>query len=108
MSAAKQFKAIDAPVHSVIVPFNEEAQSIIIELCALEKRFDAATYRSLLKSAQKYSVNLFPNVWQKLNEQQAVHPIAQDEGVFYLREEFYSQDFGLSLEVTNVQQDLII
>ncbi|WMO16032.1 CRISPR-associated helicase Cas3' [Pseudoalteromonas piscicida] len=100
MTAAKQFKAIDAPVHSVIVPFNEEAKSIITQLCALDKRFDAANYRSLLKVAQKYSVNIFPNVWQKLIDQQAVYPIAQDEAVFYLSEEFYSQDFGLSLEVS--------
>ncbi|MGL6026816.1 MAG: CRISPR-associated helicase/endonuclease Cas3, partial [Vibrio sp.] len=107
MTAAKQFKAIDAPVHSVIVPFNDEAQTIITQLCALDQRFDAASYRCLLKSAQKYSVNIFPNVWQKLTDQQAVFPIAQDEAVFYLSEEFYSQDFGLSLEVTNAQQDLI-
>ncbi|WP_105264942.1 CRISPR-associated helicase/endonuclease Cas3 [Pseudoalteromonas sp. T1lg76] len=108
MTAAKQFKAIDAPVHSVIVPFNEEAQSIITQLCALDKRFDAASYRSLLKAAQKYSVNIFPNVWQKLTDQQSVFPIAPDEDVFYLSEEFYSQDFGLSLDVTNAQQDFII
>ncbi|EJG1861765.1 CRISPR-associated helicase Cas3' [Vibrio parahaemolyticus] len=107
MTAAKQFKAIDAPVHSVIVPFNDEAQSIITQLCAQDKRFDAGTYSNLLKSAQKYSVNLFPNVWQKIMDLQAVYPIAQDEAVFYLSEEFYSQDFGLSLEITNAQQDLI-
>ncbi|EOX4280393.1 CRISPR-associated helicase/endonuclease Cas3, partial [Vibrio cholerae] len=107
MTAAKQFKAIDAPMHSVIVPFNDEAQNIITELCALDMRFDAKSYSSLLKAAQKYSVNIFPNVWQKLTDQQAVYPIAQDEAVFYLSEEFYSQDFGLSLEVTNTQQDLI-
>ncbi|USD30297.1 CRISPR-associated helicase Cas3' [Pseudoalteromonas sp. SCSIO 43201] len=107
MTAAKQFKAIDAPIHSVIVPFNDEAQSIITQLCAINKAFDAVTFHNLLKAAQKYSVNIFPNVWQKLNEQQAVYPIAQDEAVFYLSEAFYSQDFGLSLEVANAQQDLI-
>lgn len=107
MTAAKQFKAIDAPVHSVIVPFNEDAQSIITQLCALDKRFDAQSYRRLLKAAQKYSVNIFPNVWQKLTDQHAVYPIAEDEAVFYLSEEFYSQEFGLSLEVTNTQQDFI-
>lgn len=107
MTAAKQFKAIEAPIHSVIVPFNQEAKNIISNLCLLDKRFDAAHYRSLLKAAQKYSVNLFPNVWQKLTDQQAVYPIAQDEAVFYLSEEFYSQDFGLSLEVTSAQQELI-
>lgn len=108
MTAAKQFKAIDAPVHSVIVPFNDEAQCVITQLCALDKHFDAQNYRRLFKSAQKYSVNIFPNVWQKLTDQQAVYPIAEDEAVFYLTEQFYSQDFGLSFEVTNAQQDLII
>ncbi|MGR5549912.1 CRISPR-associated helicase Cas3' [Vibrio sp. DNB22_12_1] len=107
MTAAKQFKAIDAPVHSVIVPFNDEAKHIITQLCALDKRFDIASYRKLLKAAQKYSVNIFPNVWQKLTDQQAVYPIAQDEAVFYLSDEFYSQDFGLSVEVSSTQQDLI-
>lgn len=107
MTAAKQFKAIDAPMYSVIVLFNDEAQSIITQLCALDKRFNAANYRNLLKLAQKYSVNIFPNVWQKLMDLQVVYPIAQDEAVFYLSEEFYSQDFGLSLEITNAQQDLI-
>ncbi len=107
MTAAKQFKAIDAPVHSVIAPFNDEAKDIITQLCALDKRFDIASYRRLLKAAQKYSVNIFPNVWQKLTDQQAVYPIAQDEAVFYLSEEFYSQDFGLSVEVSSTQQDLI-
>ncbi len=107
MTAAKQFKALDAPVHSVIVPFNDEAKNIITQLCALEKQFDASNYRRLLKSAQKFSVNLFPNIWQKLTDQKAVYPIAQDESVFYLSEEFYSQDFGLSVEVTSAKQDLI-
>ena len=107
MTVAKQFKAIDAPTHSVIVPFNNEAQRIITQLCALDKYFDATNYSSLLKLAQKYSVNIFPNVWQKLTDLQVVYPIAQDEAVFYLSEEFYSQDFGLSLEIVNVQQDLI-
>ncbi len=108
MTAAKQFQAIDAPVNSVIVPFNDEAISIIAKLCGLDKRFDAGSYRSLLKSAQKYSVNVFPNVWQELVDKRAVYPISQDEAVFYLSQEFYSNEFGLSAEVTNAQQDLIV
>lgn len=108
MTAAKHFKAIDAPVDSVIVPFNQEARSVIARLCSLDKRFDATSYRRLLKSAQKFSVNVFPNVWQKLIERQAVYPIAQGEAVFYLSEEFYSDEFGLSIEVINAKQDLII
>ncbi|MBE0457404.1 CRISPR-associated helicase Cas3' [Pseudoalteromonas prydzensis] len=108
MDAAKAFKAIDAPSNSVIVPYNEEAKSIITELCALDTRFNAAEYRTLLKRSQKYSVNLFPNVWAKLVDMQAVYPIGEDEQVYYLLDEFYSGDFGLSAEVSNTQQDLIL
>ncbi|WP_405629725.1 CRISPR-associated helicase Cas3' [Pseudoalteromonas sp. Ld20] len=108
MDAAKAFKAIDAPSNSVIVPYNDEAKTIITELCALDTRFNAAEYRVLLKRSQKYSVNLFPNVWAKLVDIQAVYTIGNDEQVYYLLDEFYSNDFGLSTETSNTQEHFIL
>lgn len=104
MQAAKAFKAIDAPTHAVIVPFNDEAKTIIDALMELDKRFDAKRYRELLRSAQKYSVNLYPNDWQKLLAQEAVYPIAEDEAVFCLLHEYYSQEFGVSTEVVGMRE----
>ena len=71
MTAGNAFKAIDAPTQSVIVPY-QQGKRLITELCGIAKEFDAASYYTCLKQAQKFSVNVFPNVWKKLREQNAV------------------------------------
>lgn len=97
MEAGKQFKAIDAPTQAVIIQHGEGKQ-LVTQLCAAAKEFDAHGYYQLLKKAQKYSVNVFPNVWRKLLENGAVHETQPGEGVYYLKEQFYSDEFGLSTE----------
>lgn len=97
MTAGKAFKAIDAPTNSVIVPYGD-GKRLIAELCAANNDFSAKAFYRLLKQAQKYSVNVFPNVWRKLEEANAVTEI-QGEGVFYLDARHYSKLFGLSVEV---------
>ncbi len=92
-TAAQHFKVIDAPTESVIVPWGE-GQELITELCGLDSR-DTKGLRRYLKQAQKYSVNVFPNDWQKLTQQQAVNPIGET-GVYYLQKQYYSDEFGLA------------
>jgi CRISPR-associated endonuclease/helicase Cas3 len=99
MTAGRAFKAIDAPTQAVIVPY-QEGEALITELCGLNKKYDAARYRACLKKAQKYSVNVFPNVWQKLRDQKAVHEIGE-EGVFYLDGRYYHEAFGLSEQIVS-------
>lgn len=106
MTVGKIFEAIDAPNHSVIVPFGD-GKNIIVELCAISKEFDAEKYFSLLRKAQRYTVNVFPNVWKKLKEIQAVNEIQEGEGIFYLDERFYSDDFGLSTETVGNSSTMI-
>ncbi|MDP3334745.1 MAG: CRISPR-associated helicase Cas3' [Methylococcaceae bacterium] len=96
-TAGDAFKAIDAPTHSVIVQHGE-GKELVNRLCGINKKFNAADYYACLKKAQKYSVNVFPNVWSELQKQQAIIEI-QGEGVFYLDERYYSSEFGLSTEV---------
>lgn len=96
MTAGKAFKAIDAPTQSVVVPYGQ-GKELITELCGIAKKFDAAGYYACLKQAQKFSVNVFPNVWKQLLEQKAVYEI-QGEGVYYLDQRYYSDEFGLSTE----------
>lgn len=96
MTAGSVFKAIDAPIHSVIVQYGH-GKCLKTELCAISKEFEAKRFYACLKAAQKYSVNVFPNVWKKLCEQDAVAEI-QGEGVYYLDERYYSPEFGLSTE----------
>lgn len=93
-TAGKIFQAIDAPTQAVIVPY-EEGKEIIAGLCAAP---EPAKFYKLLKRAQKYSVNVFPNVMEKLKEVQAVSQVQQGEEIYYLDERYYSPDFGLSTE----------
>lgn len=96
-TAGRVFKAIDAPTQAVIIPF-ESGKEIVAELCA---SFEPAKAYSLLKKAQKYSVNLFPNVWRKLVKADAVHPVQEGEEIYYLDERYYSPKFGVSTEIVN-------
>jgi CRISPR-associated endonuclease/helicase Cas3 len=93
-TAGRIFKAIDAPTQSLIVPF-KKGKEIIGELCAEQ---DPGRVRQLLHEAQKYSINVFPNVWRKLGG--AVIPIKGGD-FHYLDERYYSKDFGLSMEVVS-------
>jgi CRISPR-associated endonuclease/helicase Cas3 len=106
MTAGKAFKAIDAPTQSLIVPFGE-GKALIAELCAVNKNFNAAIYFQLLSKLQKFSVNLFPNVWMKLQQQHAIFEVAEGEGVYYLDERFYSDSFGVCAEPCAEQQNLV-
>lgn len=96
-TAGEAFKAIDAPTQGVIVP-HKQGKDIIARLCA---DCDPATTRTLLADAQKYSVNVFPNVWESLLRKQAIHPVRKGEAMYYLDERYYSDHFGLSTEIVS-------
>lgn len=94
MTAARTFKAIDAPTRGVIVPHGEAGKALITELCAAyfpDKDFE------LLRRAQQYSVNVLPQQLEALNKANAVHEIQEGTGILYLADaRYYSEEFGLS------------
>jgi len=97
MTAAKAFQAIDASTQGVVVPYTSEGTAAISELCSAhepEKQF------ALLKRAQRFTVNVFPNVLEKLQRAQAVHEVQEGTGILYLEGKYYSSDFGLNVEGT--------
>lgn len=107
MEAGKQFNAIDAPTKALIVPYGE-GKKIIAGLCAVDKEFNAGKYYGLLKQAQQYSVNVFPNVWHRLIQAGAVHEAQSDYAIFHLDERHYHSEFGLSEAMVNLMQDCSI
>lgn len=97
-SAAKAFRVIDSPTRGVIVQFGDEGKEIVAELCSspmLEKQF------KLLKRAQRYSINLYPHEFDRLNKAGSIHEVQEGSGIFYLNEQIYHKDFGLSDEIAN-------
>jgi len=94
-SAAEAFAAIDAPTEGVIVPYGKEGERIIADLCGA---FDVKKQYDLLKKAQRYSVNVFPNIFRKLLDNQCIHEVQEGSGIMYLESQYYSAEFGLSVE----------
>lgn len=94
MAAAKAFKAIDAPTRGIVVPYGQEGQDVIKALCSkymLDKQF------SLLRCAQQLTVNLFPQVLERLTNAGVVHEVQEGTGILYLADSrYYSNEFGMS------------
>ena len=97
-TASKIFKAIDSQTIGIIVPYGEKGDEIIKSLCSVN---DMETQYKMLKEAQRYSVNVFPYVFQKLSEAKAINESQKDSGIFYLSKENYDKQFGLSMNSVN-------
>ncbi|NLE23808.1 MAG: CRISPR-associated helicase Cas3' [Clostridiaceae bacterium] len=98
-SASEEFKAIEAPTRGILVPYSQGIE-IISALCG---EFDSITTARLLHKAQRYSVNVYQNVFNSLLKNGALYEIgsqnnSQGIGVWALREEYYSLEFGISPE----------
>jgi CRISPR-associated endonuclease/helicase Cas3 len=105
MSAAKAFKAIDAPTRGVIVPYGKEGKDLISELCAA---FEVERQHDLLRRAQQYTVNVFPHDLKRLQEQQAVQAIQEGIDILYLDPRYYNKDFGLGLTPEGTMEVLCV
>ena len=85
------------------MPYGKKGKEIRDKLCAaleLDKQY------KLLRRAQRYSVNVFPNVLEKLQKQGAIHEAQIESGVLYLDSRYYSDEFGLS-EIPVKDMDLL-
>ena len=97
-TAASCFAAIDAETEGIIVPYGE-GKNIITQLCSLpiNEKAGLARKRQLLKQAQRYTVNLFPEARKKLGK--AIKTM-EDTGIAYLTQAYYDADTGVTPEAT--------
>lgn len=102
MSAANAFRAIDSPAQGVIVPYGEEGKNVINELCAA---FDPTKAFEVLRRAQQYSVNVFPNIL-RLQDAGAVMEVQEGTGILFLNKQYYDNNTGLSEVPVNKQETL--
>ena len=93
-SCGGQFAVIDQDTVSVLVPYGRGRE--IIE--ALAKTSHLPETAELLKAAQQYSVNLFKNEVQSLDN--GIYSIG-DTGVLALADMYYSPEYGITLLTDN-------
>jgi CRISPR-associated endonuclease/helicase Cas3 len=104
MTAANIFETIDAPTQGVVVPYGEEGRALVADLHAafkLDADFD------LLRRAQQYTVNVFPQILEKLQAANALN--FAEEGklrILCLDSRHYSAQFGLSTEPVSLMEFL--
>ncbi len=103
-TATEAFRTIDSAGQGVIVPYGDEGNRIITDLCG---SFESRYQYQLLRKAQRYSVNLFPNEFKQMAKNNAIVETRKDSGIFYLDEQYYSELFGWSTETEN-QMNLYI
>lgn len=96
MAAADKFKSIDTITQGIVIPYKEEGKIVIADMFS---QFGSKEKYSLLKQAQRYTVNIFPNVIKKLVELKALREIPEF-GILALSDErYYHPEFGLSTEI---------
>ncbi|KNZ34030.1 MAG: CRISPR-associated protein [Methylibium sp. NZG] len=95
MAAARAFKVIDAPTQGVIVPYGSKGQALVSDLCAA---YDVELEIKLLRRAQQYTVNVFPNVMDELVRAGALYEIKKGTRIWCLDERYYGEEFGIATE----------
>lgn len=103
-TAGEQFKAIDAPTQGIVVPYSGAGKKLAAELFS---QFAVEQQYKLLKKAQKFTVNAFPNVIKKQVEQKAIREVPEI-GVLVLTDpRFYHPAFGLNSDIKTGYETLI-
>lgn len=93
--AGRLFKVIDENTQDVIVPYNEEAEEIILQL---NSGISAEYALKLLRKAQKYSISIYPSYFKKLLENNKIYKLEYGE-IFALDRCCFEQDLGISDDV---------
>lgn len=105
MTAAKAFKAIDAPTQGVVVPFGKAGRDLIGRL---HGAFDIELEFDLMREAQQYTVNVFPGVLKKLRDAGVVTEVKPEIRILTLDSRYYSLLFGLSTEPVSEMEVLYV
>jgi len=97
-SAGQIFSVFETMTRGVIVPYKNDGHQIID---LLKKSQDFKIQKKLLHSAQRYSVNLFENEFEKMMTLSAIHEAQEGAGIFYLDERYYNNQIGWSLSFSS-------
>jgi len=103
-SAAREFQVIDSQTQGIIVPFGAEGRDLVAALSAAR---DLAVEFQLLRKAQRFAVNTFQWEMDSLTRSGAIYEVQAGTGVFCLLEEFYSDEFGLTLDGSGRMESMI-
>lgn len=98
-TAGRLFEVIDSNTTDVLVPYNEDAEKLIVQLGSEQNPHELM---KLLRQAQKYAVSIYAGTQQALHRESAIRTLycGQDAqcGVQILDQRFYDADYGITTE----------
>lgn len=103
-TAEQHFEAISNATTAVIVPYNDEARKLILDL---NGDLDISELGELLHKSQQYVVNLYAPELKKLDKAGDVYPLFNGS-VLALRETAYSLLFGIESTGEGAWSELMI
>jgi len=103
-TASKAFHAIESPTRGVVVPYSEQGEKIITDLCGA---FEIEKQYKLIKQAQRYTVNLLPHELKKMADKGAIREVQEGSGILYLDSQYYDKQFGWFNEAVNDMKSLM-
>lgn len=92
-TAGNVFKIIDENTEDIIVPYNKEAEELIL---TLNSDITPQETVELLRTAQKYTVGVYPNLKKALDEVGALTKLKC--GAIALNEGFYDASIGVTVK----------
>lgn len=92
-TAGENFKFINKATETIIVPYNEEAKELILDLNSDITPLEAV---DLMRKAQKYTVGIYENLKKKISESGGI--IQLRCGAVALNSEFYDDIIGVTAE----------
>lgn len=93
-TAEQYFEVISNAARTVLVPYNEEARELILDL---NGELKAGELGVLLRKLQPYVVNIYENEFRKLDKNGDIQPLLNGE-VLALSETAYSKKFGVETD----------
>lgn len=90
-TAGEKFQVIEDFSKSILVPYNKEAEQLILDLNA---EIPLEEMMRLLKNVQKYTVGISPGLEKKLGKVEALYQL--NCGAIALKKEYYSQELGVN------------
>lgn len=93
-TAEGYFNVIDSPTTSILVPYDEEAQKLMLDL---NGDLDSRKLGDLLKKSQQFVINVYEHDLKRLDKSGNIYRLLHGN-IFALREVAYTQKFGLELD----------
>lgn len=100
-TAGKKFEVISDETEGIIVPYDDKAKEII---AVLNSGITPAEQAKLLRQAQKYTVNIYPQLFDRIGKSGGIYELRC--GAFALDERYYNKQFGITDEPS--EQELLL